>query len=313
MAYNDVFTRAGLAALNSEDFQREIVQNATESSAVMRLARRLPNLSTNQRRIPVMNSLPTAYWVDGDTGLKQTTLMSWENVYLNIAELAVIVPIPDAVLDDANYDIWGETRPRINEAMGIAFDLAVLHGTNAPADFPDDIVTQSTAAGHNNSLAAFPDAFDAIMGVGGVIADVEEDGFMVNGHIAGSAMRAQLRSLRASDGTPIFVSMPQERTRYALDGEPVEFVRSGGLDTSEALMISGDWSQLVYAIRQDVTFTIANTGVIQDAAGNIVYNLFQQDMSALRAVLRIGWALPNPISRANQTAATRLPFAHLTA
>ncbi|MCU0503881.1 MAG: hypothetical protein MUC51_19345 [Anaerolineae bacterium] len=53
--------------------------------------------------------------------------------------------------------------------------------------------------------------------------------------------------------------------------------------------------------------------MIQDGAGNIIFNLAQQDMVALRAVMRLGFALPNPINRMNQTAATRCAFSVLTA
>ena len=53
--------------------------------------------------------------------------------------------------------------------------------------------------------------------------------------------------------------------------------------------------------------------VIQDAAGNTIYNLAQQDMIALRAVMRLGFALPNPINRLQPTEASRAPFAVLTA
>jgi hypothetical protein len=53
--------------------------------------------------------------------------------------------------------------------------------------------------------------------------------------------------------------------------------------------------------------------VIQDQAGNIVYNLAQQDMVALRAVIRLGFALPNAPTMLNETDATRFPFAQLTA
>jgi hypothetical protein len=35
-------------------------------------------------------------------------------------------------------------------------------------------------------------------------------------------------------------------------------------------------------------------------------------MVALRAVMRLGFALPNPINRVNQVAATRYPFCILT-
>jgi hypothetical protein len=66
-------------------------------------------------------------------------------------------------------------------------------------------------------------------------------------------------------------------------------------------------------MRQDMTYMISRESVITDAAGKVVVNLFQQDMVALRAVMRLGFALPNPINAMNETAATRYPFAVLTA
>jgi len=58
---------------------------------------------------------------------------------------------------------------------------------------------------------------------------------------------------------------------------------------------------------------VLDQAVIQDAQGNIVYNLAQQDMVALRCVMRLGFALPNPINRLDATAATRCAFSVLTA
>jgi hypothetical protein len=49
--------------------------------------------------------------------------------------------------------------------------------------------------------------------------------------------------------------------------------------------------------------------VIQDGTGAIVYNLAQQDMVALRAVMRLGWQVPNPITRLQTTTADRYPIA----
>jgi hypothetical protein len=66
-------------------------------------------------------------------------------------------------------------------------------------------------------------------------------------------------------------------------------------------------------MRQDVTYKLLDQAVITDGAGKIIYNLAQQDMVALRAVMRLGFALPNPINRVNPVAATRYPFATLTA
>lgn len=319
MPYNDVIGRSDASALIPEDVSRQIIQGAVEQSSIMQLATRLPNMTRAQRRLPVLSSLPTAYFVDGDTGQKQTTEMQWGNKYVDAEELAVIVPIPEAVLNDQDYDIWGETRPRIEEAFGKAFDQAVLFGTNAPTSWPDDILTGATSASHTVDLSDAEtdgDIYDAIMGVSGVLDLVESDGFMVNGHVADLSVRAKLRALRASTGEPIFQrsmdrSDVQGATRYELDGEPIFFPRNGSMIAASALLFSGDWSQLVYAIRQDVTYKILDQAVIQDGAGNIVYNLAQQDMVALRAVIRLGWQVPNPINRVQETEANRYPFAVL--
>lgn len=311
MPYNNIIDRTGAEALIPEEVSREIIQSVPQSSAVMQLARKLPNMARAQRRMPVLSALVNAYFVSGDTGLKQTTEAAWENKYINAEELAVIVPIPEAVLDDADYDIWGEIKPRINEAFGKAFDAAVLYGTNAPADWPDDLLTGATAAGHIVTLGTGADLYEDVLGEGGTLAKVEEDGFGVTGHIAALTMKAKLRGLRDANGVPIFNSSVQERTRYTLDGTDLVFPLNGAVDASKSLLVSGQWDQLLYALRQDVTYKMLTEAVIQDAAGNIIYNLAQQDLVALRAVMRLGWALPNPISQVAQTEATRYPFSIL--
>ena len=74
-------------------------------------------------------------------------------------------------------------------------------------------------------------------------------------------------------------------------------------------MISGDFSQLVYAIRQDITFKLFTEGVVQNTDGSIAYNLMQNDMVALRAVMRLGWEIPNPINSMKTDKTKRCPFA----
>lgn len=309
MPYNSQIDRTGAQALVPEDASREIIQGVPEQSAIMRLARRLPNMSTDQRRMPVLSNLLTAYFVTGDTGLKQTTQAAWENKYINAEELAVIVPIPENVLADTNYDVWGEIRPRIMEAFGYAFDQAVMYGTNAPDDWPTDLLAGAVAAGNSVTLGTGADLYDDIMGVGGVISKVEDDGYMVTGHVGAMSMRSRLRGLRDANGVPIFVRTMQGATQYELDGAPMEFPSS--VIAGSSLLLSGDFKQVVYSIRQEITYKMLTEAVITDAAGNIVINLAQQDMVALRAVMRLGWQLPNPLNRYQQTEASRYPIAAL--
>jgi len=320
--YNSIISRSDAEALIPEDASREILAAVPESSAVMGLARRLPNMSTNQRRLPVMSALATAYFVSGDTSLKETSEVDWDNKYVDAEELAVIVPIPEAVLDDAAFDIWGEVRPSLAEAFGIAIDQAVLYGTNIPATWTTNlgaagIVAGALAASQNASLANYTDMYEAILGetdaaASGLFGLVEEDGFMVTGSIAHLTMKRKLRNVRDAEGGLIFSTNMQQAGSYLLDGAPCLFPTNGAISATYYL-ISGQWNQLVYAMRQDITYKVLTEAVIQDAAGNIVYNLAQQDMVALRAVMRLGFALPNPISRVQPVEASRYPFAYLTA
>lgn len=319
MPYNSLVSRTDAAALIPEEASREIMKNVAEQSSVMRLAKRLPNMSRAQYRMPVSSALATAYFVSGDTGLKQTTEYSWENKYIYAEEVAAIVPVPEAVLDDADFDIWGEVRESVEEAFGIAIDAAVLYGTNIPATWTTalgyaGIIAVATAASQVISLASYDDIYGAMLGqtgagAAGVFGLLEADGFEATGTIAPLATKGLLRNCRDSDGNPIF---PVNSDITQLLGTPIIYPRNGAI-SSTYHAISGQWDQLVYSVRQDMTWKILDQAVIQDAGGNIVYNLAQQDMVALRAVMRLGFALPNPINRIQETAASRCAFAALTA
>ena len=307
----NITNRKAAEALIRQQIIDSIVQDAPKSSIVMQLGRRLPNMTSNQTRMRVLDTLPTAYWVDGDTGFKQTSMQAWDNVYINAGELAVIVPIPEAVVADADTDLIGEITPRINESIGKRFDAAILFGENRPAAWQNDIITVARQAGNNVADTAEKDLYDKIMSEGGLLNKVEEDGYAVNGAIAALGMRAKLRGLRTNDGLPIFKSDMQGTTPYALDGAPMYFPENGSFDKTIAQMIVGDFRQLVWAIRQNITVKILDQGVIQDPVTKAIqYNLAQQDMIAIRVVFRAGWALPNPATRLNEDR-TGCAFAYL--
>lgn len=306
-----IINREQAEALIRDQIVNSIQQDAPKSSVFMQLAKRLPNMTSKQTVIPVLDMLPASYWVNGEPGWKQTSNAAWDNVKLTAAELAVIVPIPEAVLDDASFDIIGEITPRIVEAIGQRVDAAVLFGQGKPEEWGMDLVSRARIAGNNVAAASGEDYYDLILGEGGVFGKVEEDGYGVNGVVSSLTMKAKLRGLRTADGLPIFKSDMQGATTYTLDGEPMYFPENGSFDNTVAQMIAGDWSQAVYAIRQDITTKILTEGVIQDpSTKEIVYNLAQQDMIALRVVFRMGWAVANPATRLNEDR-TGFAFAYL--
>lgn len=309
----NIIDRTGAESLIPVQESNEIIQGIITQSAVLQRGRKLPNMTSKQYKMPVLDMLPIAYFVNGDSGQKKTTKMAWDKKFIIAEEIAVIVPIPEAVLDDSEYDIWAETKPRIIEAFGKKIDGAILFGDDKPASWRADVVTTANTAKSVVTLGAGDNLYDKIMGEEGSIALIENSGYFVNGHMADISMRAKLRGLKNANGDPLFKSGMQSGTTYSLDGSPMNFPNNGSFDKSKALMISGDFSQLVYSIRQDITFKLFTEGVVQNTDGSIAYNLMQNDMVALRAVMRLGWEIPNPINSIQKDKTKRCPFAVLKA
>ena len=307
MAVN-IVSRESAEALIQEQIMKTVFQDAPKSSILMQLGRKLPNMTSKQTRVPVLSMLPMAYWVGGDTGVKQTSRQQWENVYITAGELAVIVPIPEAVLADASFDIMGEVIPRVNESIGMKFDEAAIFGADRPPEWQNDIITLARQAGNNVSGGI---TFDTILAQDGLFGKVEEAGYIVDGVIAAMRARAALRGIKDDASRPIFMPSMQDRTQYTLDGAPVYFPENGSFDPTVAQMVAGNWRQLVWAMRQDIETKILDQAVIQDpSTKEIMYNLAQQDMIALRVTFRAGFAVPNPATRLNEHR-TLVPFAYI--
>lgn len=305
-----IIDRNKAAALIAEQVRPAILQDAVQGSVFMGLARKLPNMSSGVTKMPVLDMLPMAYWVSGDNGYKGVSNMGWDNVFIYAEELAVIVPIPMAVLKDANYDIIGEVKPRVIEAIHARVDQAALFDVGRPTLWPLGILTQARNAGNNVPFSG-GDLYDKLLGVDGVFAKVEEDDFEVTGAIGQTGLKAKLRALRTTDGLPIFKQDMQGSTKYALDGVPLFMPGKGIMPKDKAELLAGDFKQAVYAIREDMQFDILDQAVIQDPnTKQIIFNLAQQDMIALRVYFRMGWALPN-YARLGDPNRLGLPFAYL--
>ena len=295
----NMITKTDASALIPEQIMNEIFKEAEKYSKVLQMFRRLPNMTSDKTQLKVVDSLPVAYWVNetSNNGRKDTTNMAWKNVYLTAEELAVIVPIKDNVLNDASVDIWEQVKPELVKAIGKKIDQAILFGVDAPTSFGSgiipSIISKSKSVTETGHL--YSDIND-------VMTAVEESGYEVTGLLGGVGLKGKFRMMTDTTGQPLNTTEIGSLSRA--------FVDNGAWDKDSATLIAGDFNQAVYAIRQDVTFDVFREGIIQNSDGSIAYNLMQQDMSAIRVIFRIGYAIPNAVTSLDQTE-TRYPFAAL--
>ena len=303
MSFGNITDRPKADALIPAEGANEIIKATAQASAALTLRRRA-TMSAKVYTQPVLSALPDAYWVS-EGGLKQTSDAAWDGVDLVAEEIAVIVPVEDAVLADASFNLWAELKEPIGERFAQRIDEAVFSGANKPASWPESIIAGAIAAG--NACTASASAAE-----GGVYGDlekvleiVEADGFDATGWAASRDLRGLIRKARSAAGD----LLGEGSTTKAWD-LPITYAVAGSIPAPN-LAIAGDWTCAVLAIRQDLTMQAFTEGVISDDTGKVIRNLMQQDQSALRCTMRVAFAVANPTTIAKPTGG--YPFAVLSA
>jgi HK97 family phage major capsid protein len=314
--YNALTDRTDAGPLIPEDASDEIWKGTTKNSYIHSNFR-VRRMTRAQQRIPVLATKASSFWITGDTGLKPTTEIGWENAFINAEEQAAIVVIPDNVVADADVDLWDEYRPEIEESLAVLSDDTVLFGVGKPASFPVGIVAGATAAGNVTQYGT--SAVDWLDDLSSVMSKVEADGYQPDQIISKVDIKGLMRTSR--DANKGFLFAPQGpgganaatmQAQGSIFDVPLYIDELGltGWGTElagEPATIVLDKDAFVIGRRKDLAWKTADTGVITDAGGLIVLNLFQQDASALRVTTRWGWQVKNPINRLQPVKASRYP------
>ena len=137
-----VISRSDADALIEPQVANEIFEGVIRQSKALSMFKRLPNMTSDKTKLRILDSLPVAYFVNesSNNGRKNTTKLAWDKKYINAAEIAVIVPIKENVLNDSSIDIWAEVKPRIVEAFANKIDKAMFFGTDKPTEWRKGLV-----------------------------------------------------------------------------------------------------------------------------------------------------------------------------
>ena len=245
---------------------REIFQDATERSAVMRLARRI-SLPGSGIAIPVVTGDPSADWV-GETHEKPVDEATLDTKVMTPYKLACIELFSNEFRRDlpALYDAL---RERLPYAIAKKFDETVFFGAAPGTGFDTLAAVSQQALGGTDQWGALVAAKSAIATAGGIL-----DGWVLSPQGEGLL-------LGAVDGNsrPLFLDSTRDGAVTRLLSAPVEIVKAAYQSgTPNIIGFAGDWSGARYGIVDGINIKVSEEATINDGTNQI--NLWQRNMFA---------------------------------
>lgn len=295
------------AALIPLDLGREIIQEAKDQSTVLSLGR-IQRMAAGQQDTPVLSALPAAGFVAAPLFAKPATEIQWSSLRITAEEVAATLPVPNATIDDARFNIWGEIRPALAQAIAKAVDDAIVSALGAPASFPLGGILQ--AASPPIQVADPPDQPDTVQAISDAMSFVEATGLEVTGTLARTTVRGALRNLRSTQGEWLLVPPTGGGSLGSLWGNPLAYTKIGFSPAATPDLVVGDWTKLVIGLREDMRFDISTEGVLRNPAnGQVTVSAFQDDVAIMRVYMRLGYAIGRPVvNRPNGTQGIGTPF-----
>ena len=253
-----------------------------EQSVAMQLGRTI-RMTTAMASVPMIAFMPTARWVTpAYGGRKPIGEVRWTAKEIRAEEVAVVIPLPRAFIDDmragGGFDVQGQTERAMATAVSHAIDQAILFGEDAPASFPaGGVMAFADTVSGDNPLDAISNGFES----------VETKGIVPDGVGAGAAIGTALRAAYTEAG-----ALPGQAPSPTLWGVPVR--QSMVFQGADADAIIGGWQYLAVAIREDFTYGLSDDGVLIDDSGNVVASAFQDNLRLVKLYARIGCAIGQP-------------------
>lgn len=261
----------------------EVLQKASQESAIMRLAEKI-DLPGTGVTIPVIVSDPTAAWV-AETEKKPVGNATPGTKLMQAFKVATIMTFSKELVRDAAalYRAIVEKGPA---AIAKVFDQTIIGAVNAPSASNFDTFANCTAVSIANANNG------TYLGLVAANGNIAQAGGRMNGVAVGAQGESLLFSAVDTTGRPIFMPSANDGSIGAVLGSRI--VENNGLyvaGTSPApniVGIAGDWTQAKYGIVNGIEFSYADQASIDDGNGNTI-NLWQQNMVAVLVEAELGF------------------------
>jgi hypothetical protein len=182
-----------------------IFNKASEQSAVMQLARRVPLALTAATAIPVPMDVPVADWV-AEGGVKPGAQAGIGVKTMTGKKVAVLVPISDEVANTNAAGIYDQLQQDLPTAISRAFDYAAINGksirTGNAGPFSDYLALCSNTVALGTSAQSIGGLYtDIVTGVGKVV----DKNYDFTGIAADPRFKVDAQLATDTQGRPLFV------------------------------------------------------------------------------------------------------------
>ncbi len=221
-----------------------IFTKATEESAVMQLARKVPLSVNANTAIPVSMDVPIADWV-AEGGVKPAAQVGVGVKIMTGKKVALLVPVSEEVANTNPAGLYSLMQQDLPTAIARAFDYAAINGkslrTGAAGPFPDFLAMATSTQPLGTTTQANGGIYVDIVTAAGKVVDKSYD---VTGIAADPRLKIDAQLAVDTQGRPLFQASNSaigEVDSGTLAGYPVYFNKG----VSGRYWRAGDATQLV--------------------------------------------------------------------
>lgn len=263
------------------ELAQDYFAESEKTSIVQQVARKIPMGPTGVK-IPHWNGNVSAEWV-GEAAMKPITKGSLTKQTVVPHKIATIFTESAEVVraNPANY--LGTMRVKIAEAIALAFDAAVLHGTGTPFSAYLD---QSTKTRHFSA-----GAYDTI-GVNG-LKDLVDNGKKWSATLLDDVVEPVFNGAKDLNGRPLFVESTYDNVVTPFRpgrilGRPA--ILSDHVSSGSVVGYQGDFSQIVWGQVGGLSFDVTDQATLNfgtEGSPNLI-SLWQHNLVAVRVEAEFG-------------------------
>ena len=243
-----------------------IFAKASETSAVMQLARKVPLSVAATTAIPVPLDIPQAGWVT-EGGVKPASQVGVGVKLMTGKKVALLVPVSNEVVMTNPAGLYDQLQQDLPTALARAFDQAAINGldsrTGAAGPFNDYLAQATSSVALGTTTQANGGIYgDIVTGVGKVV----DKNFAFTGIAADPRFRVDAQLQTSTQGVPVLAGANSGGNPADLAGYPTSYSQG----VSGKYWRAGDATQTVTISGTPTggTFRLASGGNFADLAYN---------------------------------------------